>query len=121
MLGVIDEEMMGILVAGITKPLHGLLLEKDLGIAEAPETKTVRPEVLREIALGYARWPGFEHEHMHTLLAQHLGDPAAARTGSDYDNVIGIGAFVHHPSSLEDQHPGRLPVAAELFPVLALL
>ena len=64
--------------------------------------------MLGEVALRDARRSGLEHQYLGALLAQNLGHPAAARPRADDDGVIGIGAFVHHPSSLslEAQHPG---------------
>src|SRR5690242_19195808 len=95
MLGVVDEEVVGVFVARITKPLYGLLLEKGLSIAEAAKAKTVRPEVLGEVAFGNAGGAGFEHEHLCALLAQNLSDPATARSGADYDGIVGFGRFIH--------------------------
>ena len=96
MLGVIYEELMGVFIACVTEPLDGLLLEKCLGIAESAKAKTVGPEVLGKVALRDARRPGLEHQDVRALLAQDLRYPATARSGADYDDVVGLRIFFHH-------------------------
>ena len=91
MLGVVDEELVAVVVAGVAEPLDGLVFEQLFLIAEAAVLELVGPDVFGEVAGGHARRAGLEHQNFDALFGQFLGDPAAARAGADHDHVIGRG------------------------------
>ena len=96
-LQIVDEELMAVFVAGVTQPLHRLVLEQALLIAEAAELQLVGPDVLSEIARRDARRSSFEHEHGESTLGHLLGDPSATGAGTDDEHFIRHG--VHKTDS----------------------
>src|SRR4030095_12906066 len=87
-LVIVDEKLMTVVIAGVAKPLHRLVLEQSLLIAEPAKFQLVGPDVLGEIAGRHSGRSGFEHEHAEATLGDLLGDPAAARTRPDDEHVI---------------------------------
>src|SRR5579862_1087998 len=95
MLGIVNEEMVIVLIDGVAQSLHRLLLEEGLGIAKSPKAKTIGPHMLCEIMLRGARGTRLQHQHFGALFAEDFGHPAAARSGADDNGVVNLRGFPH--------------------------
>ena len=90
MLQIVDEKLVAVFVAGVTQALHGLRLQQALLIAEAAELQLIRPDVLGEIASRNARRSSLKHDHGETAFSEFLGNPSAARTGTDDQGFVDL-------------------------------
>ncbi len=107
-LVVVHEKLVAVLVAGVAEPLHRLVLDQLLLIAEAPVLELVRPDVLGEVARRHARRPGLQHQNAQPTLGRFLGHPSAARTRPDDEDIVrGSSLYRHYHAFLEREAMNR--------------
>ena len=85
---VVDEKLVAEFIARKAQPLHGLIFEEGLLIAEPAKLDLIRPDMLGEVARGHAWRPRFEQEHRHALLTKLFGHPAAAGARTDDHRIV---------------------------------
>src|SRR6185295_20043884 len=88
---IVDEELVGHLIAGVALLLDRLSRHAGFAIALAPELHLPHRHVLDVVGLGIDRPARFEHESVEPALAQLLGGPPTADPRSDDDRVVCLG------------------------------
>ena len=87
---IVDEELVGHLVAGVALLLDRLFAGQALAIAHAAELHLPHRHVLDVVGLGVDRPAGLEDERLQAALGQLLRRPAARHAGADHNGVVGF-------------------------------